>query len=128
MREHTGMFTSCKVNYIHLTKPRYQAPEVEKQAYQPIEPENLFKCDVWAFGLLVWEVLLDGQHYLELPTRSESDGSQNQLLKSAKASLKLGGNTLQNALLLAVLNLTLQDDPAVRVSGFAKLPIMAKWQ
>ncbi|KAJ5196519.1 hypothetical protein N7449_006998 [Penicillium cf. viridicatum] len=38
-------------------------------------PEQLHKCDIWAFGLCVWEILADGKKYLEC------SGSSNLIYK-----------------------------------------------
>lgn len=41
----------------------YNAPEVELQEIFKIEPENLHKCDIWAYGLSIWELFADGARY-----------------------------------------------------------------
>ncbi|KAJ5527937.1 hypothetical protein N7513_012096 [Penicillium frequentans] len=43
----------------------YNAPEVATQKDQPIPIEQLHKCDIWAFGLCVWEILADGNLYFQ---------------------------------------------------------------
>lgn len=42
----------------------YRAPELLKHSTL-ITPSNLILCDIFSYGLLVWEVLLDGRHYYE---------------------------------------------------------------
>ena len=36
-----------------------------KQRHTPIGWENLHKCDIWAYGLLVWEILANGEIYFK---------------------------------------------------------------
>ncbi|KAK2763147.1 hypothetical protein FQN54_009783 [Arachnomyces sp. PD_36] len=48
----------------------YNAPEVAEQKDQPIPVEDLHKCDIWAFGLCVWEILADGKVYFQRSWRS----------------------------------------------------------
>ncbi|KAJ5660223.1 hypothetical protein N7507_006674 [Penicillium longicatenatum] len=43
----------------------YNAPEVAAQKDRPIPIEQLHKCDIWAFGLCVWEILADGNLYFQ---------------------------------------------------------------
>ncbi|KAJ5088075.1 hypothetical protein N7456_011691 [Penicillium angulare] len=52
-----------KSKYVGTTL--YNAPEVANQKNQPIPLEQLHKCDIWAFGLCVWEVLADGEIYFK---------------------------------------------------------------
>ncbi|KAJ5806869.1 hypothetical protein N7474_010461 [Penicillium riverlandense] len=49
----------------------YNAPEVAEQKNQPIPYEQLHKCDIWAFGLCVWEILADGQVYFKRSWRGD---------------------------------------------------------
>jgi hypothetical protein len=52
--------------------PRYNAPEVFTQRCKPIQRVEMKKCDIWAFGLLAWEILLHGRSY----TADLSDGCE----------------------------------------------------
>jgi multidrug resistance protein len=53
-------------------RDRYNAPEVLHQKTTPISGENLHKCDIWSYGLLVWEILGDGTVFFQTKWRQES--------------------------------------------------------
>ena len=68
------MVPACKTEMISseltmLTASRYNAPEVFMQETSPIEPKEMHKCDIWAFALLVWEILADGAWYFKYSWR-----------------------------------------------------------
>jgi serine/threonine protein kinase len=48
-----------------ITPPwiRYNPPEVKYQVASPIDPVDLPKCDMWAYGLALWEIFLDGASF-----------------------------------------------------------------
>ncbi|KAL4902358.1 hypothetical protein BDW74DRAFT_180863 [Aspergillus multicolor] len=48
-----------------------EATIVRRQKKQPIPAEQLHKCDIWAFGLGVWEILADGQVYFRRSWRRD---------------------------------------------------------
>ncbi|KAL2831517.1 hypothetical protein BDW59DRAFT_140253 [Aspergillus cavernicola] len=59
---------------VYRGTPIYNAPEVRLQSsvqeanhQRPLEHHDLFKCDVFSLGLLLFEVLLGGPRYYELP-------------------------------------------------------------
>ncbi|KAJ5140657.1 hypothetical protein N7448_004065 [Penicillium atrosanguineum] len=71
----------------------YNAPEVSTQRSQPIPEDQLHKCDIWAFGLCVWEILADGQVYFQhtwqsnpLYKRSSSNENSWTMVKSSSTS------------------------------------------
>lgn len=43
----------------------YLPPEALSQESHPIPPELLHKCDIWAYGLTLWEILADGHRYFD---------------------------------------------------------------
>lgn len=68
-------FDSYLVGPVLSTNPshRYNAPEVAQQKLAPIEWENLHKCDIWAYGLLVWEILANGEIYFKRKWRHDPE-------------------------------------------------------
>jgi len=58
---------------------RYNAPEVRRQETTPIAADDLHKCDIWAFGLLVWETLKGGEHYFEKRWMAEASSSASAI-------------------------------------------------
>jgi hypothetical protein len=50
---------------------RYNAPEVQSQTVRNLEPKSLHKCDIWAYGLLLWEILADGASYFKKSWRTD---------------------------------------------------------
>ena len=50
---------------------RYNAPEVQSQKVRNLEPKGLYKCDIWAYGLLLWEILADGASYFKKSWRTD---------------------------------------------------------
>ncbi|KAI1085262.1 hypothetical protein F5B20DRAFT_137203 [Whalleya microplaca] len=136
--------TSMSVKFSSVLKQiltwvtRYNAPEVQNQLSCPIDRTALHKCDVWAFGLLVWETILDGEEYTKRIADCEATSSENgkepdiqnpeKFLELAKSSLPFSKSNLRDGILRWVLNMTIQVNPAKRISNLAKLPLMSKWQ
>ncbi|KAK2796459.1 hypothetical protein FQN51_009348 [Onygenales sp. PD_10] len=79
---------------------RYNAPEVAAQHDEPIPPDQLHKCDIWAFGLCVWEILADGQVYsqsnqldVSVDNKSPSPvGQQDNLGSGDQVALRMEGH------------------------------------
>lgn len=99
---------------------------------EPIELPDLPRCDVWALGLLMWEVFLGGGRYTDhLPELYESQGSLEEpryLLETAKSTIVVPGNGLRRAVVEAALSMTLQNDPMLRTLDLWKIPFVSKWQ
>ncbi|KAI9666468.1 MAG: hypothetical protein M1821_004404 [Bathelium mastoideum] len=126
----------------HLTPrydgtPLYNAPEVSTQHIHRLTNSRLYKCDVWAFGLLVWEALLNGDRYIKYitPGREAGEASKNPLngeefssvLQLAKNAVPPTPGTLQAALFCGLFNLTLKTEPDCRTADLSALPIVSQW-
>lgn len=70
----------------------YLPPEALQQKSQPIPRENLHKCDIWAFGLALWEILDCGETYFQKEWYSSSKYSWSRASTGPDAS-----NTPYNA-------------------------------
>lgn len=116
-----------------IVKIRYNAPEVHKQDEYPIDQHDLAKCDIWAFGLLIWEACIEGDEYLSYLTKRYliPDGQNGikweYLLKYAKAVVR-GPPLGPEMFLRAALHMTLQDVVAKRVSDARSIPLCTQWK
>lgn len=43
--------------------PLYQAPELDHRSTEPISIGKSAPIDIWAWGMLLWEVIIDGEAY-----------------------------------------------------------------
>ena len=68
---------------------RYNAPEVAAQENLPIPVEQLHKCDIWAFGLCVWEILANGQLYFKRNWLTDSTFHRTPSLTSSSSTLSM---------------------------------------
>jgi hypothetical protein len=65
-----------KANIYHFE--RYNPPEVECQDLSPIDPVDLPKCDMWAYGLALWEIFQNGATFFK---KSWPDEATNQKIR-----------------------------------------------
>ncbi|KAK4199630.1 putative serine threonine protein kinase [Triangularia verruculosa] len=106
----------------------YDAPEVKNQDACTIQRSDLARCDIWAFGLLLWEACIWGACYT---TWIRQNGPENydagELLNMAKSCVPGRKRALGISMFLTVtLNKTLQEDFYKRVP-FDKLPLYTRW-
>ncbi|KAF4634220.1 hypothetical protein G7Y89_g3891 [Cudoniella acicularis] len=52
-------------NFQYFGTALYNAPEVELQDTCKIDRDALHKCDIWAYGLAIWEIFADGARYFD---------------------------------------------------------------
>ncbi|KAA8899143.1 kinase-like domain-containing protein [Sphaerosporella brunnea] len=137
---------------------RYNAPEVADQSHDARSSQDLDlqKCDIWAYGLLMWEVLKDGDCYFDkswtqdrshftdfsgaLEAASDdlsfSRFDKSHLRELARGFLKekfgsmhsVGtGSKLSTAIFCGFLVKTLHMDPAQRPSDLKDFPLLTAW-
>lgn len=140
-----------------------------KQKHTPIDWENLHKCDIWSYGLLVWEILANGEIYFKRKWRHDpnfarttrealsgttlgdsrcpttGEGTQKESIQPEEEGV-MGTfdskhlrnlatqfvNTMkfpifEKGCLGPLFRLTLQEDPALRLSDLNRLPIVSVW-
>jgi hypothetical protein len=123
-------------NWLMRCKSSYNAPEVQNQDTYPIERADLPKCDVWAFGFLVWEACIGGKEYLDYVAeqRQTTQGGGNddtikpaELLRLAKLSIP-GANIGAAMFLRITLHKTLQEDPSKRAPSGEGIPLWTQWK
>ncbi|KAF4332071.1 serine threonine kinase [Fusarium beomiforme] len=58
------LHTPERKSQVYLGTPIFNAPEIRSRRYiVPMQWESLFKCDIYSFGLLCWELILGGMRY-----------------------------------------------------------------
>ncbi|KXH43457.1 serine/threonine protein kinase [Colletotrichum nymphaeae SA-01] len=57
------LYDSEEPQGVYLGTPLMNAPEVRTRRHALNHAQDFFKCDIFSFGLLIWELLLDGKHY-----------------------------------------------------------------
>ena len=71
---------------------RYTPPEAATQSRFPIPQELLPRCDIWAYGLLVWEILANGAEYFDPEWRRNPKYARSETGISSATSAN-GGDT-----------------------------------
>ncbi|RYP44848.1 hypothetical protein DL768_008747 [Monosporascus sp. mg162] len=124
-----SFFTLCHA----LTVVRYNAPEVHDQNIFPIDRAAMTQCDIWAFGVLVWELCLQGEDHLSYskrrwpeiePQMTEQRLNPADVRRYAMASVP---GKLDYMLIRATLHRTLQEDPTKRIAHLEDLPLLTEW-
>lgn len=113
-------------NTRYLGTELLSAPEVRKQELGGLQSlAQHFKCDIFSYGLLVWEALQDGQRYQNLKEMNNPAGWLNNLPKDELLRLALlalyrvGSTAITVALRVVLQNIfkaTLRDNPEDRAS------------
>lgn len=62
---HSLLLSADDEDLVYRGTTIYNAPEVHKQAVKAIKKFMLPRCDIWAFGLLALEVVVDGDVYTD---------------------------------------------------------------
>ncbi|KAK4064082.1 uncharacterized protein Triagg1_9238 [Trichoderma aggressivum f. europaeum] len=112
---------------------RYNAPEVHDQDTFPIDRAAMPQCDVWAFGLLVWELCLLGEDHLSYSMRKwpEVEAQMTmQRLNPADArryAMASVPRRVEYVFIRATLHYTLQEDPTKRMAHLDALPLLTEW-
>lgn len=101
----------------------FNPPEVRQGRYVSTLRTDHYKCDIFSFGLIVWEIIQDGRRYVDATQRRDPlswlDGlPHDDLLRMALLALQdlLPADGAKLTLIQNVLDITLRDDPLERGS------------
>jgi serine/threonine protein kinase len=92
--------------------PQWAAPEVKKETSQTID--LIFRADIYSYGLLFWQVLMDGVS-IDASTRVGDASSKDGILEEAFASLAANPKNSNQSLVFQILDWTLHELPQERI-------------
>jgi len=122
---------------------RYNPPEVANQANKLISLDNLYRCDIWAYGLLVWENLKDGGCYFDRALVKCPYGFEDSSFEAfdkrelRQCSIRFvkemyisshRSMDFARAAICGLYGNVLQMNPAHRASNLMQFPIMTMWK
>ncbi|KAF2016798.1 kinase-like protein [Aaosphaeria arxii CBS 175.79] len=135
------------VTQTYLGTPWYLAPELRQGT--SLKSVEFLACDIWALGLLCWEVVRDGVRYFRLPEISALLGHSELFEESSLSADTLGRifdlcpalaeaattsiyeppynsefRPFQQQFINGILRKTLQVDPSKRQRDITKLPFI----
>jgi serine/threonine protein kinase len=92
----------------------WRAPEIETKP--PLKSQDIFKGDIWSFGLLLWRVVVGN---CELPQRGFFDAPPGEL--AATEILSSDDHRLERLNICKVLDLALKTEPPARAGNIGDL-------
>jgi serine/threonine protein kinase len=108
----------------------FNAPEVRRGRLSSTSRVNHYKCDIFSYGLTVWEIIQDGRRYIDFtklkdPLSWLNGLPKDDLLRNALLATHalLPADTSKAVLFQNVLERTLKDSPGDRetIQGLLKL-------
>lgn len=101
----------------------FNSPEIRGGILGKGSKEDYYKCDMFSYGLLVWEVVRDGRRYVDFKQKGDPIVWLNSLMKNDLLRMALlDTHEMENdqppkvELVKKVLECTLEDDPRERAN------------